>query len=153
MTIKKAYQDVIDFLEANENSKVKTILSDVVAMCSAKTGGGAVSQRMYKRDEDGNITHVYCYYHKMWEDVSVVEYGSKANSPTGLNNMCKEGVSQWGKQQREARKASQDLLTKVQTGEINPGDIAEAQADIEAHRVRIVPREDGVGISDEDFSA
>ncbi len=146
MAIKKVFADLVNFLEANENSKVKTVMPQILDICSAKGGGGGVSN--FIKDADGNVTHVYCYYHKKWEAVAECEYGAKANSPTGLNSMCKEGTSAWTKQQREAKNANQDLLTAVAKGEVAPGDIAAKQADIEANRAKIIPRADGKG-SDE----
>lgn len=146
MAIKKVFADLVSFLEANENSKVKTVMPQILDICSANGGGGGVSN--FIKDADGNVTHVYCYYHKKWEAVAECEYGAKANSSTGLNSMCKEGTSAWTKQQREAKNAYQDLLTAVAKGEVAPGNIAAKQADIEANRAKIIPRADGKG-SDE----
>lgn len=148
MTIKKAYVEVVDFLEANEGAKVKTILDAVREMCSAKSGGGASGGSTYIKDANGQVTHVFCYYHQKWEDVSAVEYGAKASSATGLNNMCKEGVSEWTKAVREAKKASEELLTKVASGEVAPTDIPAEQEKIELIRKTIKPREDGHGLDE-----
>lgn len=145
MAIKKAYKEIVEFLEANAGSKVKTILDEVIEMASAKTAGGGGSASTVRRDADGNVTHIFCYYHKMWEDVAVCEYGKKITSGTGLNNMCKEGTSQWTKQQRAAKKAGAELLTAVGAGEVAPEDIATVQAEIEAARSVIIPRGDGHG--------
>lgn len=144
MTIKKAYVEIVEFLEANENSKVKTILDAVKDMCSAKSGGGGGGSS-FRKDDDGNVTAIFCYYHKKWEDPNVVEFGKKATSPTGMNNMCKEGTSQWTKQHRAAKKAKEDLLNQVATGEVAPEDIAKHQEAIDAAMNEIVPREDGHG--------
>lgn len=144
MKIKKAYEEVVAFLEANENSKVKTILDEVKALCSAKTSGGTGGSN-FKKNDAGEVTHIFCYYHKMWEPVDQVEFGAKSTSATGLNNMCKEGTSQWSKQNRAAKKANEDLLTRVGKGEVAPEDIAAEQEKIEAERAVVVPREDGIG--------
>jgi len=145
MAIKKAYTAVIEFLEANKDSKVKTIMPGVIELCSAKTGGGSGGAVTFKKDDKGVVTHVFCYYHKMWEEVEAVEYGVKSTSPTGLNNMCKEGVSQWTKQQRAAKKASEDLLNGISDGTIDPADLAGLRTDIESKRSEVVAREDGHG--------
>jgi len=145
MAIKKAYKELIEYLEANPDSKVKTILEGAKALCSAKSGGGKGGAQLFLKDAAGKVTHVFCYYHKKWEDVTKVEYGVKTTSPTGLNNMCKEGTSQWTKQFRAAKGASADLLDQVAEGKIKPSDIAGMKKDIEANRAKIVPREDGHG--------
>ncbi len=145
MAIKKAYQEIVAYLEDNKDSKVKTVLPGVIELASAKTGGGGGGGSTIRRNDAGEVTHIFCYYHKMWEDVSVVEFGKKATSPTGLNNMCKEGTSAWTRQQRVAKKANESLLNDVASGEVAPSDIAAKQADINEARGLIVPREDGVG--------
>lgn len=144
MAIKKAFQPIVDFLEENKDSRVKTILPAITEMCSAKSGGAGGGQNFIK-DADGNVTHIYCYYHQKWEDVKVAEYGKKANSATGLNTMCKEGTSEWTKAQNAAKKANAELLTDVASGKVAPGDIPKMQEDIAAKRAVIVPRKDGHG--------
>jgi len=145
MAIKKAYQEVIAFLEDNKDSKVKTILPGVIELCSAKSGGFGGGEPKFLKDADGVVTHVFCYYHKMWEDVNAVEYGVKTTSPTGLNNMCKEGTSAWTKQQRSFKKGNEELLNQVMNEEIQPSDLAGLKADLEAKRGEVVPRADGHG--------
>jgi hypothetical protein len=143
MAIKKAFAGIIEFLEANQGSKVKTILPEAIQLCSAKIGGGGAP--LFRKNDAGEVTHVFCYYHKMWELVDDVEYGAKANSATGLNNMCKEGVSQWSKQQREAKTAESQILTDLGAGTIAVSDIEDIKAGIEATRCEVVPRADGHG--------
>jgi len=86
-------------------------------------------------DEQGNVIAIYCYYHKQWELLKDVPYGSKANNPTGLNNMCKVGTSKWTKTQRDATLANASILTDVASGELEPSKILEKQAEIETSRL------------------
>lgn len=132
MTIKKAYTELVAFLEANENKKVSSIISDIYEMCESKTQSNASM-----KDKDGNIIAIFCYYHKQWELVSEVEYGKKANSSTGFNTMCKLGTSLWTKQQRTFKNDSAKLLTDVANGTIEPSDIVNLQADLEGVRKSI----------------
>lgn len=145
MAIKKAFVDLIKFLEDNSASKVKTIMPTVIELCSAKSGGGKGGAQTFLKNAAGEVTHIFCYYHKMWEEVQPDMFGTKSTSPTGLSNMCKEGTSHWTKQFREAKKESEALLDKVSTGEIDPTDIKGLKADIEANRAVVIPREDGNG--------
>jgi len=133
--IKKDFQELIAFLEANEKKSVKTILEQVRELCSAK------AQTTFKKDADGNVTHVFCYYHKVWEEVTADNYGKKAsNKATGLNTMCKVGLNQWTKQQREAKKAKDALLAKVASGEIPAEQLtAELEAIEAARKVIVMP--------------
>tara|TARA_R110001632_G_scaffold178976_4_gene298791 strand:+ start:1284 stop:1772 length:489 start_codon:yes stop_codon:yes gene_type:complete len=132
-TIKKDYQAIIAFLEANKNKHVKTILEELKGMCTKKT-----NDKTFELDEDGNVLRVFCYYHKCWEDVDTYTYGPKKNTASGLNTMCKEGVSQWTKQQRVAKQSKELLLTKLGTGELEIDDLAAEQELIERTRIRIV---------------
>ena len=147
MAIKKAYEDIVAFLEENGEKKVKTVIADVIAMASAKTGGGGGSATTFQKNSDGIVTAIKCFYTKLWMSPEVAEFGKKASSPTGLNSMCKEGTSHWTKQQREAKKAKEELLTNVASGDVAPGDLPAALADIEEARGVVVPREDGYGFA------
>ncbi len=136
MAIKKDYVELVNFLETNKNKKVETILEMVREMCSQKV------ETTFRKDEDGNVTHVYCYYHKVWEDVSQVEYGKKAsNKATGLNTMCKVGLNQWSKQQRVAQKEKNELLEKMAKGEVTQEEFALELDAIELRRNTIIQPE------------
>lgn len=136
MAIKKDYVELVNFLETNKNKKVETILEMVREMCSQKV------ETTFKKDENGNVTHVYCYYHKVWEDVSQVEYGKKAsNKATGLNTMCKVGLNQWSKQQRVAQKEKNELLEKMAKGEVTQEEFTQELDAIELRRNTIIQPE------------
>lgn len=136
--IKKDYQAIFDVLEANANKKVSTVLPQLVELMTRKTNGGGEANT-FRKDEDGNVTEVYCYYHKEWEDVTKVAYGAKKSTATGLNTMCKVGANQWSKQQRVKKKAEAELLTKVMDGELLPEDVASEKLRILEESKVIVP--------------
>ena len=131
MAIKKDFQALVDFLETNQNKKVATIIEQIREMCSQQ------NTVTFKKDADGNVTEVFCYYHKRWESLATHEYGKKAsNKATGLNTMCKVGLNQWTKQQTAAKKAREQLLARVAAGE--ELDIAQELELIEAQRQLII---------------
>ncbi len=132
MTIKKAYVELVELLEANKSKKVSTILDDIIELCSSKTQGSTVL-----KDEEGNTIAIFCYCHKQWELLNEVPYGRKASSATGYNTMCKQGTSEWTKRQRIAKQANANILTDVASGKIEPSDILALQADIEVTRNEI----------------
>ena len=133
-TIKKDFVSIVAFLEENKTKKVSTILEELKGMCSKKT-----NDKTFKVDDKGEVTHVFCYYHKQWEAISEVTYGPKKNTASGLNTMCKEGVSNWTKQQRIAKKAKEELLTKIGLGELLVENLQEEQDLIEVERTKIIP--------------
>lgn len=142
--VKKQFEELYTFLEDNKSKKVSTLLPQLIEMMQKKNNASGQANTFVK-DEDGNVTHIYCYYHKKWEDVTVAEYGSKKGTSTGLNTMCKEGVSNWTKQQRTKKQAEAGLLTKVISGEILPQDLPGYQEELAEAAKVIVPRLDEHG--------
>lgn len=139
MSIKKAYQAIISTLEANREELVSDILPTIIELASAKTGGGGGKATSFHRAEDGTIAAIHCFYHKVWIAPSLIEFGAKASSATGLNSMCKSGVSNWTKQQRSFKKGKEDLLTQVASGDIEATAIQDYLAELEEAKNIIVP--------------
>ena len=144
-TIKKPYEDIVKFLEANENKKVSSILGDILLMCESKKQSSTVI-----KNADDKVIAIYCYYHKQWELLKDVPYGSKANSTSGYNTMCKVGVSKWTKAQRDAKNSLANMLTQVSEGKVEPSDIAKLQQDIEDTRNKIDATDMPIGFASEE---
>ena len=148
-TIKKAYQAILlaltTAMEADENATIASIINEVTDLAAAKTGSGGGKATAFHRDEAGEVVAIKCYYHKLWMDPRVVEFGKKATSPTGMNNMCKDGVSKWTKQQRDIKQQEAELLGRVTKGDLAVEDIEGEQERIQADAKVITPREDEYG--------
>ena len=135
--IKKPYADLFALLNANQKMTVEKLMPQLIPLMES-----AVTDRTHRYNEKGEL-EVLCYYHKVWENTTTTEYGSKAsNKATGLNTMCKCGVNQWTTQQREAKQAQAELLKQVQEGKVHPQDLAEKLEEIEEMRKRIEPRDE-----------
>lgn len=148
--IKKAYQPIVDFLEANQDVKVSKVLAEVRNMASAKTASRVSNS--FIRNTAGEVVAIHDYYFKRWMPLvgdKAVEFGSKKGTPTGYNPMCKKGVSNWTRQQKEAKQANSELLNRVASGEVAPGDIIAEQEAIEAARNSIVETDLGFATEDE----
>lgn len=146
-TIKKAYVAIVEVLQANLGATVEEVLPQVLELASAKTGSGGGKATTFHKNEAGEVVAIKCYAHDLWMDPRVAEFGSKTSSPTGLNNMCKDGVNKWTAAQRKLKNAEGELLSKVAAGEIAPADIAAEQERIAAEAKTIEPREDGYGFA------
>ncbi len=146
-TIKKAYQPIFEVLNANLDAQVSDVIEQLTALASAKTGGGGGKATNFHKLEDGTVAGIKCYYHGLWMDPRVVEFGNKTSSPTGLNNMCKDGVNKWTKQDRATKNLQQEILAEVMSGDIAPEDIATVQEEREAAIKAVIPREDGYGFA------
>jgi hypothetical protein len=133
MSIKKAYLEIIELLEANKSKKVSSLMPEILALCESKT-----VQKTFKLNEANEVTHIFCYYHKVWEALEETAFGSKKHSTTGFNTMCKKGANQWSKQQRDAKKAKDELLNNIATGVVSTDDMTEMLANIEVTRTTIV---------------
>lgn len=138
MTIKKVYAELFELLQANENKKVSTLMPQLQELMATKS-----ATKSFIKNEAGEVTHVFCYYHKLWEPVEF--YGKKASTPSGYNSMCKEGVNQWTKQQRDYKKGESQLLADIASGKVSPDAIQDNMSKLEADRKSIKPREDGIG--------
>lgn len=140
-TIKKAYKEIVSLLEANRDQQVSDVIDSVIELASAKTGGGGGKASAFHRAEDGTVLAVRDFYFKRWVSPLVMEFGEKKSSPSGLNSMSKEGVSKWTKQQREYKKASEDLLQQMLTGELTQDELPAHMEEIEQAREEIQPIE------------
>lgn len=146
-SIKKAYTEIVEVLQENPDSLVRDILPSIIEIASAKAGGGGSSATTFHKNEDGVVTAVKCYYHGLWMSPEAVEFGKKASSATGLNSMCKEGVSNWTKQQRTAKAAQSELLVSLAAGDVDQADLAQLMHDIEEAKEATYEREDGYGFA------
>jgi len=137
MSIKKSFVELIDLLESNKDKKVSAILPQILELATSKK-----QSQTFKVDDKGNITEIFCWYHKDWEPVAW--YGKKASSHTGFNTMCKQGVNQWTKQQVESKTARMNLLNDVAEGKVAIDEIQKHLEQIELDRNRIVARKEEV---------
>ena len=148
MAIKKAFVELVEFLQANKQKNVSTVLNEVIEMASAKSRGATTgaSTRTALRDTDGTVVAIFDYYFKRWMPLvgdEAVEFGLKKTSATGYNSMCKEGQSLWSKQHAAAKKAIEQILVDVESGELAPDAIGDAKAEILATRDEIQPTTSG----------
>lgn len=148
-TIKKAFQPIVTLLStamsANADATIASVMDEVTALASAKSGSGGGKPQNFHKNEAGEVVAIKCAYHKLWMDPRVAEFGKKANSPTGLAVMCKEGTSNWTKQHRDFKQASQQILEDLKAGEISVDDIEARETELLKARDEVKPREDGYG--------
>ena len=133
--------DIELFLAENSKKKVSSISEDLLAMVAKlsipKSSGAG---RNFVKDAEGNVIAVFCYYHKVWELVEHIPYGKKAsNASTGLNTMCKEGTSNWTKQQKAYKAGESELLTKLSIGEVDVSELPTLKQQLEDAKTAIVP--------------
>ena len=133
--IKKHYEEIYAILEANATKKVSTVLPQLLEIMTAKQNA-----KNYRVNDEGQVTHVFCYYHKEWEDIAECEYGKKANSASGLASMCKEGVKSWNAQQKAIGQLKEQALDLVMKGELEPASLAEWISERELELRVIKPR-------------
>lgn len=120
ITIKKDMQDLYNHLQTLENKKLTPkVLEEIAATYLATKNSNGSGSRTTAYYVNRDLVAVFCYYHKRWELVNSIEYGNKAGTKTGLNTMCKEGVSAWTKSNRQKTKAKDDLLASYTKGDID----------------------------------
>jgi hypothetical protein len=133
MSVKKAYRDLLEFLQNNQDRVVSEILDTVIGMCSTKSVGVAATS--VARDESGEVAYIRCGYFEQWFHISLMEFGAKASSSTGYSSMSKEGASAWTRQQRVAQKAKDALLVEIATGNVSGEEAATHLQRIEEERI------------------
>ena len=143
-SIKKDFVQLVELLQTNSNKKVSTLMPQILELATKKSTSSADHEKTFITDDDGNVVAVFCYYHKKWELTKDCEYGPKKSSASGLNTMCKVGVSAWTRQQRASKKANDELLDKLASEEIQMSDLASARREIEETRLLVEPRTDVV---------
>ena len=134
-TIKKGFVEIYNILVKNEDVLVSDIMSQLVPIMESQ-------QRDKNHFEDEHGLWIFCYYHKVWELTSQVEYGKKVNTATGLNSMCKVGTNQWTKQQRDFKASKSDLLEQVANETLNVEDIKAKIEELEEVKDTIVSLQD-----------
>ena len=142
MAIKKAYVELYALLEANKGKKVSAILKQVEELCQAKNSGGSEIGTTYLKNDKEETIAIFCYYFKKWMPVAKVDFGKKKGTASGYNTMCKEGVSNWTKQQRQAKKDNEALLVALSEGTMDVKDLEDARAQVELTRKYINKMED-----------
>jgi hypothetical protein len=135
--IKKGYTELYSILLKNEDMLVSEVMELLIPVMETQ-----VRDTAHYTDEDGRLV-VFCYYHKQYEHVDQVPYGSKKNTVTGLNTMCKVGTNQWTKQQRDYTKSADTILSLIESGELahTKKAIAEKREEFMAIKKRIIPLE------------
>lgn len=135
ITIKKQYLDVHSLIIDNKGKKLTPkLIEKLEALMASK-----VNSKTFELNEAGEVTRVFCYYHKEWEEVSTTPYGVKKSTAHGLNTMCKQGVSNWTRQQRLMKVAKAKLLDSVANGEIEASELPNELALIEEAAKTITP--------------
>lgn len=147
--VKKQFEELYAILEENKAKKISTVMPQLLELMTRKNNASGSATTFYK-DEEGDTIAVYCYYHKQWELIADVDYGLKKGTATGLNTMCKQGVSTWTKQQRVKKQKEADLLNQVSSGALAVEDIGAAQTVIIEEAKEIAAREDGHGFDSVD---
>ena len=148
-TIKKAFQPIMTILAAGvaAGTVSQEVHDECLALTAAKVGSGGGKATTFHKNEDGVVVAVKCYFHKLWMDPRVADFGAKASSATGLNSMCKDGVSKWTKAKSDAKKAEANILTRLTAGELDASEIEAEQARIAEEAAVITPREDDYGFA------
>ena len=132
MSIRKQFVPLMEFLEGNRGQKVSDLLPQITQICSAKSNRSGEKVALFIGEgEKRKPVAILCWAFKRWMPLvgdNAVEFGSKANTATGLNTMCKEGTSWWTKNNREKKEAEADILKQVKAETLKPNQIDAAEA-------------------------
>ena len=118
------------FLTDKKDAKISTIHDELLNMIAAELNKkSAQKSSTSRRDENGDVTEIFCYFHKVWEDVNVHAYGSKKGSTTGKNTMCKRGVRGWTETQKHIKLLDGKLIEEISSGKLDIKNLQLAKAE------------------------
>ncbi len=110
---KKAFEGILAILESNQNKKVSEIIEDIRDTCKKNKAGARPKAHLQK-----GILFLHCAYFNMWFNSEKQEFGKKGNSPTGKNNICKEGARLYQSAAAKFKRKSHELLRDIYAGTI-----------------------------------
>lgn len=138
----------MSLLMANQGKKVSTLLPQLVTlMYSERSNGG----NAFYNAESGALVGHFCYFHKIYEPVGAAagqaEYGSKVNTSTGLNTMCKVGANSFSSRNSTYKQNRANVMIRMmaQPPEITIDEARPILEQIEKDKIAVIPREDKVG--------
>lgn len=120
MTKTEQWEKIQEILLSNKASKKLT--SALEELLKPKNGG--TSMFPPKLDKDGNITELYCQWHKKYEPVD--NFKTSTKSKTGYHYECKDAEKEWNLYAKEI-KAQESELTKL-VDKILDGEIEQVKA-------------------------
>jgi hypothetical protein len=127
-------------------------MAKVVELLGPKAGGGKDISDYTVYDANGNVTHVFCTVHKLWEPVVDTDgnavFIEDTKAKNGLRRYCDVGDKQWQERAKAYRATKDATLLDLLDGNIDNVD-AKAIID-EADEARHEPyaRPDGLGTID-----
>jgi len=110
------WEAVLEILSQHKTTKkIEAALADILKPKSS----GHSSEFPPKVDKDGNITELYCQWHKEYEPVEGFRKSPKSKS--GYHYECNVALKDWaeyGKMIKAKESETQDILAKLLDGEI-----------------------------------
>jgi hypothetical protein len=129
--IKKAYVGIVEFLKANDQKKVSTVLPHVITMCTARR---TASANTFIKDTTGKVVAVLDSFYKKWMPLvgeQAVEFGVKAGTTTGLSDKCKDGNNEWTRLNRIRKNSIASMLDDLKSGDLEPAGISDREVEIQ----------------------
>lgn len=148
--VKKAFQNIVSFLEANKTKKVSEVLENIYSLSSAKNGSSKGTT--YLADDKNTIVAIHCWYFKRWMPLigsKLVKFGQKKGTSTGFNTMSLKGSSLWSKQNSAFKKDTTALLDQLTAKTLKVEDIPAAKEKIKLAKDKIEFTELGFKTKDE----
>lgn len=141
MAIKKAYQELIAFLEKEDVQKktVRAILPKLREMCESSRR--ASTQEVHK--VGGEIVAAKCAYHGLW--FLAHHFGIKPTAASGINPMTKDGAAKTNKQKNNYNSAKSELLMNTAENPDEAKNLKRKLAALDKKLHAVVPMDEEVG--------
>ncbi len=155
MTKAKLYETVLALCATH---KAPQALTDALGeLTKPKVGGSSDVNDYTVFDAEGNATHIFCTYHKLWEPITAVEEDEdgdeidvnlfKINDKTknGFERECLEGTASWREQSKVFKTTNDAVVSDLLEGAIDNVKAKALLADAAAARAVHTPRTDKLG--------
>lgn len=140
--IKQALQPALKFLQENKDRTVAEIMPGFLELAVSRPGGGRATT--HHKNEAGEVDAILCYYYKKWMHPEKGGF-SKVKTGFGYNTSCACGAAKGSKQNRDYVEGGKQMLVDLTSRTLSVDDMPTRQAELEAAKVAIIPREDGYG--------
>jgi len=163
MTKQKLHETVLALCVTHKAPKA---LSDALSdLTKPKVGGSSDVNDYTVFDKDGNVTHIFCTYHKLWEpvskdgededgeDITVTLFKVNDKTKNGFERECIEGTTSWREQSKVFKTTNDSVVSDLLEGAIDNIKAKALLADAATARAKHVARADKLGAAEKPAGA
>lgn len=148
MTKKETNEQVVAL--CTEHGASDELTAALNELTKPKVGGGSSDVNDYTVfDADGNVTHVFCTYHKKWEPIEDEDgeaiFKTNDKVKNGFDRECMDATASWRNESKVFKATKDGAIQDLLDGNIDNDAAKKIILDAEETRAVHAEREDGLG--------